>query len=137
MAAGPLDSPVGGPGAVSDAVLDLVERIPVGRVMSYGMIAEVLGLASPRIVGNVMAREGGAVPWHRVVNSVGRLPPHKETEARARLLAEDVPFRGAHVVMREAAWWPGSGELQGTATAPSRRGSAPAPVRPTTLAPPK
>jgi alkylated DNA nucleotide flippase Atl1 len=86
--------------------LDLVERIPPGRVMSYGMIAEVLGLASPRIVGNVMAREGGAVPWHRVVNSVGRLPPHKEVEARTRLEAEGVPFRGERVSMRQAAWWP-------------------------------
>jgi alkylated DNA nucleotide flippase Atl1 len=99
---GPLDEPVGGP----DAVLDLVEQIPAGRVMSYGMIAEVLGLPSPRMVGAVMAREGGAVPWHRVVNSVGRLPPGLEREARARLEAEGVPFRGAHVVMRTAAWWP-------------------------------
>jgi alkylated DNA nucleotide flippase Atl1 len=90
----------------TEPVLDLVERIPPGRVMSYGMIAEVLGLASPRIVGAVMAREGGAVPWHRVVNSVGRLPPHKEAEARARLEAEGVPFRGAHVRMVDAAWWP-------------------------------
>jgi alkylated DNA nucleotide flippase Atl1 len=105
---GPLDERVGGPGVVSgpDAVLDLVERIPPGRVMSYGMIAEVLGLASPRIVGNVMARDGGAVPWYRVVNSVGRLPPHKEAEARARLTAEGVPFRGERVAMRDAAWWP-------------------------------
>jgi alkylated DNA nucleotide flippase Atl1 len=108
MRAGPLDDSVEGPGVVSgpDAVLDLVERIPPGRVMSYGMIAEVLGLASPRIVGTVMSRYGGAVPWHRVVNSVGRLPPHKEVEARALLDAEGVPFRGTHVVMRDAAWWP-------------------------------
>ena len=108
MSAGPLDEPVGGPGAVSEAVLDLVERIPPGRVMSYGAIAEYLGLASPRIPGAVLARDGGAVPWHRVVNSVGRLPPHKEQEARALLEAEGVPFRGAHVAMRTASWWPPS-----------------------------
>jgi methylated-DNA-protein-cysteine methyltransferase-like protein len=99
---GPLDARVEGP----EAVLDLVERIPPGRVMSYGMIAEVLGLRSARIVGNVMARDGGAVPWHRVVNFAGRLPPGKEAEARARLEVEGVPFRGAHVAMRDAAWWP-------------------------------
>ncbi|HEY0485728.1 MAG TPA: MGMT family protein [Mycobacteriales bacterium] len=99
---GPLDARVEGP----DAVLDLVERIPPGRVMSYGAIAEYLGLASPRIVGAVMAREGGAVPWHRVVNSVGRLPPHKEAEARSRLEAEGTPFRAQRVDMRAAAWWP-------------------------------
>jgi methylated-DNA-protein-cysteine methyltransferase-like protein len=107
MVAGPLDAPVGGPGAVPDAVLDLVERIPPGRVMSYGAIAACLGLASPRIVGAVMARDGGAVPWHRVVNSVGRLPPGLEPEARARLGAEGTPFRGERVDMRRAAWFPG------------------------------
>jgi methylated-DNA-protein-cysteine methyltransferase-like protein len=106
MPAGPLDSAVGGPGVVSEAVLELVESIPPGRVMSYGMIAEVLALRSARIVGAVMARDGGGVPWHRVVNSVGRLPPGKELEARARLAAEGVPFRGSHVAMRTAAWWP-------------------------------
>jgi alkylated DNA nucleotide flippase Atl1 len=108
---GPPDERVGGPGAVSEAVLSVVERIPPGRVMSYGMIAEVLGLASPRIVGNVMAREGGAVAWHRVVNSVGRLPPHKEAEARARLAAEGVPFRGERVAMDAARWWPDEADL--------------------------
>jgi alkylated DNA nucleotide flippase Atl1 len=90
----------------TERVLDLVERIPAGRVMSYGMVAEALGLPSPRMVGTVMARYGGGVPWHRVVNSVGRLPPGHEVEARSRLEAEGVRFRGAHVVMAEAAWWP-------------------------------
>jgi alkylated DNA nucleotide flippase Atl1 len=90
----------------TEQVLDLVERIPPGRVMSYGMIAEALGLPSPRMVGAVLARDGGGVPWHRVVNSTGRLPPGKENPARACLEAEGVPFRGAHVVMAEAAWWP-------------------------------
>jgi methylated-DNA-protein-cysteine methyltransferase-like protein len=106
MRPGPLDEPVGGPGAVAEAVLELVERIPPGRVMSYGMVAEVLGLPSPRMVGAVMARYGGGVPWHRVVNSAGRLPPGLEEEARSRLEAEGVPFRGDHVRVADAVWWP-------------------------------
>ena len=93
-----------------EAVLSLVERIPPGWVMSYGAIADYLadrsGRASARQVGSIMARYGGGVPWHRVVNAAGRLPPGHETEARARLRAEGVPLRGAGVDMRAAAWQP-------------------------------
>jgi alkylated DNA nucleotide flippase Atl1 len=92
-----------------EEVLALVERIPPGRVMSYGGIADHLaersGRESARLVGSIMARHGGGVPWHRVVNSSGRLPPGHEVEARARLVAEGAPLRGAGVDM-SAAWSP-------------------------------
>lgn len=93
-----------------EEVLALVERIPPGRVMSYGAVADALsersGRASARLVGTIMARYGGGVPWHRVVNSVGRLPPGHEREARARLRAEGTPLRGDRVDMQRAAWYP-------------------------------
>jgi methylated-DNA-protein-cysteine methyltransferase-like protein len=99
-----------GPGEYAEDVLDVVGRIPAGRVMSYGMIAELVrerrAAGSARTVGTVLARYGGGAPWHRVVNSAGRLPPGKEAEARARLETEGVRFRGDRVVMTEAAWWP-------------------------------
>lgn len=93
-----------------EEVLALVERIPEGRVMSYGAVAdalaEVSGRASARLVGNIMARHGGGVPWHRVVSSSGRLPPGHEVRARALLRAEGCPLRGDGVDMRAAAWYP-------------------------------
>jgi methylated-DNA-protein-cysteine methyltransferase-like protein len=93
-----------------ERVLALVESIPEGRVMSYGAIAdalaEVSGRNSPRQIGTIMARHGGGVPWHRVVNSSGRLPPGHEQEARARLLAEGAPMRGDRVRLAEAGWMP-------------------------------
>lgn len=95
-----------------EEVLALVERIPPGRVMSYGAIAECLadrsGRTSARLVGTIMARYGGGVPWHRVVNSGGRLPPGHEIEARARLTAEGVALQGSRVHMPSVAWWPES-----------------------------
>lgn len=107
------------PTEYAEAVLDIVERIPPGRVMTYGMIAEVLrdllGRGSARTVGTVMARYGGGVPWHRVVASNGRLPPGHEAEARARLMSESVPFRGQHVALDDTRWWPDEADL----TAPS------------------
>jgi methylated-DNA-protein-cysteine methyltransferase-like protein len=101
---------LGPPTEYAEAVLDVVERIPPGRVMSYGMIAEYLhdrlGRGSARSVGTVMARYGGGVPWHRVVSGGGRLPPGHEVAARSLLLAEGVPFRGQRVLMAPVRWWP-------------------------------
>lgn len=93
-----------------EAVLALVERIPPGRVMSYGAVADALaeasGRASARLVGSIMARHGGGVPWHRVVTSSGRLPPGHEARAGDRLRAEGTPLRGDRVDMAVAAWYP-------------------------------
>jgi methylated-DNA-protein-cysteine methyltransferase related protein len=90
----------------TEAVLTLVERIPPGRVMSYGAIAEYVGQGGPRQVGTVMARYGGGVPWHRVVTAAGRTPPGHEVEALQRLREEGTPLRGDHVDMTRAAWYP-------------------------------
>jgi alkylated DNA nucleotide flippase Atl1 len=92
----------------AEEVLGLVERIPPGRVMSYGAIADWLGKGGPRQVGTVMARYGGAVPWHRVVAANGRLVPGHEAEALRRHRAEGTPLRGDHVDMSKAAWYPES-----------------------------
>jgi methylated-DNA-protein-cysteine methyltransferase related protein len=100
----------GPPNEYAELVLEMVERIPPGRVMSYGMIAECLrdqaGRGSARTVGTVMSRYGGGVPWHRVVAGDGGLPPGHEAKARARLEAEGVPFRGRRVEIASVRWWP-------------------------------
>ncbi|WP_166349818.1 MGMT family protein [Phytoactinopolyspora limicola] len=95
-----------------EAVLTLVERIPPGRAMAYGAIAEVIGAqlrrGGPRMVGAVMASFGAAVPWWRVVTANGRLPPGNEVAARRHLAAEGTPMSvdGDRVDMRRAAWRP-------------------------------
>jgi alkylated DNA nucleotide flippase Atl1 len=98
------------PAEYVEAVLELVDRIPPGRVMSYGAIAEYLAprfqQASARRVGTIMALHGGSVPWYRVVNASGRTPPGHELAARRRLGAEGVTFRGERVDMARHAWFP-------------------------------
>lgn len=97
-----------------EAVLDLVDAIPAGRVMTYGAIAEVLrdriGRGGPRMVGQVMARAGGGVPWWRVVNASGHPPAAHRQDALRRLRAEGCPLTGAdsavRVSVRAASWWP-------------------------------
>lgn len=87
----------------ADAVLDLVERVPAGYVVSYGDIAAVLG-AGPRQVARVMSTYGGAVPWHRVLRADGTPAPEIADEQLARLWAEGVPMNGVRVDMRAARW---------------------------------
>jgi alkylated DNA nucleotide flippase Atl1 len=86
-----------------EAVLDFVERIPPGRVTTYGAIADALaersGRNSARRVGTIMALHGSSVPWYRVVGAGGRLPPGHEREAKKRLEAEGVKFKNDRVMM--------------------------------------
>jgi alkylated DNA nucleotide flippase Atl1 len=86
------------------AVLDAVEEIPPGKVMSYGDVADYVGVGSGRSVGTVMARHGSEVPWHRVLRSDGRCATHKSDRQLALLRAEGVPTVGDRVDMRRARW---------------------------------
>lgn len=95
-----------GPDEFSAAVLDLVDRIPPGRVMTYGGIAGVLGRGGPRGVGAVMARDGRAVPWWRVVRANGALVAYLMVEAQVHWHEERTPVRRGVVDLERAAWWP-------------------------------
>ena len=94
------------PDDFDELVLGVVALIPPGRVMSYGDIAEYLGIGGPRQVGRAMSRSGGEVPWWRVIHADGSPPPGKETECLANLRAEATPLRadGSCVDMRRARW---------------------------------
>ena len=90
-----------------EQVLSIVERIPPGRVTTYGLIAEAVGTGGPRQVGAVMSAYGGPVPWWRVVRADGTLPPAKPPIARQEYLAEGTPLRpSGSVDMRAAVWLP-------------------------------
>ncbi|GAA2724758.1 hypothetical protein CAE01nite_17350 [Cellulomonas aerilata] len=101
-----------------EAVLDLVELIPPGRVMTYGTVAEVVvdrlvaagepPRGGPRQVGQVLARAGSGVPWWRVVNASGRPPEAHLRRALDALRDEGTPLSsdGLRVALRAAIWWP-------------------------------
>jgi alkylated DNA nucleotide flippase Atl1 len=94
-------------------VLDLVDTIPQGHVMSYGDVAEYLAEGrGPRQVGRVMSVYGGGVPWWRVIHSDGTPAPGHDEAALPHYLAEGTPLRSARppvrVDMRRARWTPAS-----------------------------
>jgi alkylated DNA nucleotide flippase Atl1 len=89
-----------------ELVLELVERIPPGRVMSYGDVAEFVGLGGPRQVGRVMSTSGGGVPWWRVIRADGSPPVGHERPALEHYREEGTPMRpgSTRVDMRQARW---------------------------------
>ena len=55
-----------------ERVFEIVRRIPSGRVMTYGQLAEILGRGyTARTVGFVMHSADETVPWQRVINAQG------------------------------------------------------------------
>jgi len=88
------------------AVLDVVDTIPPGHVMSYGDVSACAGLRSARLVGRVLARFGHEVPWQRVVMSDGSFARHLAVEQGALLRAENTPLvgDGRRVDMARARW---------------------------------
>lgn len=55
-----------------ERVFRIVRKIPRGKVMTYGQIAEILGDGyTPRTVGFVMHSSNDKTPWHRVINAQG------------------------------------------------------------------
>src|SRR3954451_17883346 len=101
------------PSAYAERVLETAERIPPGRVMTYGDVAEWLEEGGPRQVGRVMALYGGAVPWWRVVRADGALLPGQELRALDHYREEGTPLRDAprsaeghlpRIDMRRARW---------------------------------
>ena len=86
------------------AVLDVVDAIPRGRVLSYGDVAEMVGVRSPRAVGAVMNRYGVEVPWHRVLHADGSCARSLVDRQLALLRREGVAMRDGRVDMRRARW---------------------------------
>jgi len=80
-----------------------VQRIPHGKVASYGMVGRALtSPLSGLLVGRLMRQCPDGIPWWRVVaydGSIvtGKLDPRLGLEQRRRLEEEGVPFDGERV----------------------------------------
>lgn len=93
------------------AVRSVVLAVPPGRVLSYGDVAELARLRSPRLAARIMSRglAGDDVAWWRIVRADGSLPDHLQIAARERYAEEGTALKAtnAHLVqvdMRSARW---------------------------------
>ena len=94
------------------AVLDVVDSIPAGHVMTYGDVAATLGSRAARVVGQTMAQFGADAPWWRVIRAGGHPPIGHESRALVHYRAENTPLLGAdpatgyRVDLSRARWRP-------------------------------
>ena len=99
-----------------------VQVIPVGKVASYGQIADLAGLPGrARLVGKALGKvpedgwRGRNVPWYRVINSQGKISfaPGSEyfEQQKQALQEEEVAVLGARVPLAEFQWRPELNEL--------------------------
>lgn len=99
-----------------DRVWDVVAQIPIGRVTTYGHIAEYLGTRSAaRTVGWALnAAAGTPLPCHRVVNRFGGLSGKRHFEGpyvmEERLRSEGITFtEDGCVDLEKHLWSPSEG----------------------------
>ncbi len=99
-----------------ELVYEVVQQIPMGRVSTYGAIADYLALGSARMVGYALRQSlvGMGVPAHRVVNSKGELSGRMAfstpTMMEELLLAEGVEVKDAKVLhFKKYFWHPSQG----------------------------
>jgi methylated-DNA-protein-cysteine methyltransferase-like protein len=91
----------------------MVERVPCGRVTTYGVIARLAGQpGAARTVGWALSAlpHDTDVPWWRVINAAGRISlshrRHAAVLQRALLLREGVRFSTAGIVSLDTFGWP-------------------------------
>lgn len=91
----------------SQAVYDIVKKIPQGSVASYGQIALILGKPrGAREVGWAMRNCPEDLPWWRVVMADGSVTGGEYSNVRRALLEEEnIPFlSNGRVDMKICQW---------------------------------
>lgn len=102
------------PSPFYERIYALTHQVPAGSVATYGQIAMVGNIPSPRIAGYAMAAvpSGSDVPWQRIINSQGKIssrsdsggPDHRQ---RRLLIAEGVIFNASGRVDFKQVGWEG------------------------------
>lgn len=87
---------------------DVIGRVPRGKVITYGQVAEAAGFPQAARVAVWALHRFDELPWHRVVAAGGRIALQGEEgrEQRLRLEVEGVSFRGGRVRMDLHNWTP-------------------------------
>jgi len=67
-----------------EAIFLALAQIPKGKVITYGNLAKLAGMPNgARLAGRLMCElpEGSRLPWHRVINSQGKLSLREDSDS--------------------------------------------------------
>jgi methylated-DNA-protein-cysteine methyltransferase-like protein len=97
--------------SVYERVYMVIRQVPVGKVTTYGQVSKIVGTATARQVGYALhaVRPWMDVPWHRVVNSQGRISL-PGSDQRTRLEGEGVEFSPQGRIDLKRFGWSGPSE---------------------------
>ncbi len=88
-------------------VWQIVHQIPEGKVATYGQIAKLAGIPShARLIGRILSGlpENTRLPWHRVINSQGRITNPSRDRQQSRLEKEGIVLVNGRVSLRIYGW---------------------------------
>lgn len=94
-----------------EMVYQVVASIPKGKVATYGQVAALAGMPQQsRMIGRILSRlpKGTRLPWHRVINSQGKISNPNPDRQRERLEAEGVALINGRVRLKTYQWQPGA-----------------------------
>ena len=101
---------------LAQLILQVVALIPYGKVATYGQVAKMAGLPKhARLVGRVLHQvEEAQLPWHRVINSQGKislrkLDAHGDNLQVVKLQAENIAVIAGKVSLKQYQW---NGEIE-------------------------
>lgn len=95
---------------LSEKIYKIIRQIPKGKVLTYGDIARLVGVRSPRVVGLFLHRnpDPATIPCHRVVNRIGAVSPNYAfggaNAQKRKLLAEGVRFVKGKADLSVSRW---------------------------------
>ena len=97
-----------------DRIYAVVHKIPVGKVATYGQVAELAGLiGKPRVVGYALYKVAvdDDIPWQRVINAKGEISTsafRDGSDDLQRVILEDegIEFEGNKINLGKYRWQP-------------------------------
>jgi methylated-DNA-protein-cysteine methyltransferase-like protein len=101
--------------SVYNRIYAIVHQIPIGKVATYGQVAELAELyGKARLVGYALYRvdKNSDIPWHRVINAKGEVSESplrlgSDHVQRSLLEAEGIQFSAeGKIDLREYLWRP-------------------------------
>jgi len=96
-----------------EKVIQIVKKIPYGKVTTYGTIATLAGLPrGARLVGGILHYNSDKfnLPWHRVINRHGFISTvclhHIKLEQKGLLLDEGIQVSPDFMInLEKYGWW--------------------------------
>ena len=89
-------------------IYETILQIPYGKIATYGQIARVVDNCTARMVGYALAAtpDNIKIPWHRVVNSQGKISLRSHEDLQRKLLeAEGIEFdKTGKTSLRKYGW---------------------------------